>query len=151
MANVILQATNDITFAAPITIAQQGVGITAQANNDILVNENITTNGGAVNLIGDMDGSGAAESNIYGASSTRGGDITVNGTSNSTNDNAMPSLTTARSTLGVGRSPSTGLALELASRLGALALKEISSQGVGRLISRGLAIASLASLSLMTA
>jgi hypothetical protein len=30
-ANVILQATNDITFNAPINIAQRGVGITARS------------------------------------------------------------------------------------------------------------------------
>jgi hypothetical protein len=74
-ANVILQATNNITFDAPINIAQQGVGITAEANNDIFVNQNITTNGGAVNLIGDSDDSGAGRVEITGAISTRGGDI----------------------------------------------------------------------------
>jgi hypothetical protein len=88
-ANVILQATNDITFNAPITIAQQGVGITAQANNDIEVNQSITTNGGAVNLIGDMDRSGAGRvdinGDINGSISTWGGDITVKGTSNINN------------------------------------------------------------------
>ncbi|HEY9597423.1 MAG TPA: filamentous hemagglutinin N-terminal domain-containing protein, partial [Cyanophyceae cyanobacterium] len=89
MANVILQATNNITFDAPITIAQQGVGITAQANNDIFVNESITTNGGAVNLVGDSDNSGAGRvdinGTINGSISTRGGDITVKGTSNIVN------------------------------------------------------------------
>ncbi len=83
-ANVILQATNDITFDAPINIAQQGVGIKAQANNNIFVNQSITTNGGAVNL---NDGIDAGRVQINGAISTRGGDITVNGTSDSTNDN----------------------------------------------------------------
>jgi hypothetical protein len=82
--NVILQATNNITFNAAIDIAQQGVGITAQANNNIFVNPNhhITTNGGAVSLMGDMDGSGAGKVAIRADISTRGGDITLQGTSN---------------------------------------------------------------------
>ena len=82
-ANVILQATNNINFNAPINIAQQGVGITAQANNDIFVNQAITTNGGAVNLIGDSDKNGAGRVQIFGgAISTHGGDISIRGTSN---------------------------------------------------------------------
>ncbi|MEW6496582.1 MAG: CHAT domain-containing protein [Cyanobacteriota bacterium] len=81
-ANVILQATNNITFDAPIDIAQQGVGITAQANNNIFVNQSLTTNGGAVNLIGDSDNSGAGRVVINGAISTLGGDITIKGNGN---------------------------------------------------------------------
>jgi filamentous hemagglutinin family protein len=50
VANVVLQATNNITVSAPIAIAAAGVGLTAQANNDIAVNAGITTNGGALNL-----------------------------------------------------------------------------------------------------
>jgi len=86
MANVTLQATNDIIFDAPINITQPGVGITAQANNDIRVNNSITTNEGAVSLIGDSDNSGAGRVEINGTISTLGGDITVTGNSNSTND-----------------------------------------------------------------
>ncbi|MEL6162352.1 MAG: filamentous hemagglutinin N-terminal domain-containing protein, partial [Cyanobacteria bacterium J06628_3] len=41
-ANVILQASNDITFNAPVNIAANGVGLTAEANNNINVNANIT-------------------------------------------------------------------------------------------------------------
>jgi filamentous hemagglutinin family protein len=80
-ANVILQAIGNITFNAPIDIAQQGVGITAQANNDIFVNQSITTNGGAVNLNADSDDSREGRVEINGAISTRGGDITVKGIS----------------------------------------------------------------------
>jgi len=81
-ANVILQAIGNITFDATIySIAQQGVGITAQANNHIFVNQNITTNGGAVNLIGDSDDSDEGRVQITGAISTRGGDIRIEGTS----------------------------------------------------------------------
>jgi filamentous hemagglutinin family protein len=81
-ANVILQATNNITFDAPINIAQRGIGITAEANNNIFVNQSIVTNRGAVNLNADSDDSGAGRVDIIGAISTRGGDITVKGTSN---------------------------------------------------------------------
>lgn len=55
-ANVILQATNDITFTARIDMLNLGVGLTAQAGNNIIVQDNIplfaaiTTNGGDINL-----------------------------------------------------------------------------------------------------
>jgi CHAT domain-containing protein len=89
-ANVILQATDDIIFNAPINIAQPGVGITAEANNDIFVNQAITTNEGAVNLFGDSDNSGAGRVQIIGgAISTLGGDITISGTSNITDTSGI--------------------------------------------------------------
>ncbi|MEQ8975513.1 MAG: CHAT domain-containing protein [Coleofasciculus sp. C1-SOL-03] len=55
VANVILQATDTITFNAPINISASGVGLTAQANNEIVVNQNIRTNGGNVTLNADFD------------------------------------------------------------------------------------------------
>ncbi|MEQ8464323.1 CHAT domain-containing protein [Coleofasciculus sp. E1-EBD-02] len=55
VANVILQATDTITFNAPINISESGVGLTAQANNEIAVNQNIRTNGGNVTLNADFD------------------------------------------------------------------------------------------------
>ncbi len=56
-ANVVLQANNDITFSAPISMANAGVGITAQAGFYISVDPGatITTKGGAVSLLaGDL-------------------------------------------------------------------------------------------------
>ena len=56
IANVILQATNDITFTARIDMLNPGVGLTAQAGNNIIVQDGIplfaaiTTNGGDINL-----------------------------------------------------------------------------------------------------
>ncbi|MEW6491497.1 MAG: filamentous hemagglutinin N-terminal domain-containing protein, partial [Cyanobacteriota bacterium] len=47
-ANVILAASNDITFASPVSIANAGVGLTANAGNSITLNQNIATNNGAV-------------------------------------------------------------------------------------------------------
>ena len=90
-ANVILQATNNITFNAPINIFTPGVGITAQAGNNITVNSPITTFGGAVQLTANDVTSGAASGtgsifinssiqSLGGAIALRaGGDISVNG------------------------------------------------------------------------
>ncbi len=52
-ANVILQATNDITFNAVIDNPNLGVGIRADAGNDIRVNANITLNQGNIDLMAD--------------------------------------------------------------------------------------------------
>lgn len=48
--NVILQATNNITFSAPIEILASGIDLTATAGNSIFVNSDIRTNQGDVNL-----------------------------------------------------------------------------------------------------
>jgi filamentous hemagglutinin family protein len=48
--NVILQASDTITFNAPVNITALGIGLTAEAGNAITVNRNIFTHGGAVNL-----------------------------------------------------------------------------------------------------
>jgi filamentous hemagglutinin family protein len=54
-ANVILQATNNITFSTAINIATPGVGLTAQAGNNISVNlpagNRFETRGGTIQLI----------------------------------------------------------------------------------------------------
>lgn len=50
-AQVILQASNNITFDAPISITRAGIGLQALAGNDITVNRNIITNGGLVSLV----------------------------------------------------------------------------------------------------
>ncbi|NJP10017.1 MAG: filamentous hemagglutinin N-terminal domain-containing protein [Leptolyngbyaceae cyanobacterium RU_5_1] len=49
-ADVILQATNNITFSAPINITAFEVDLTAKAGNNIFVNNNITTNAGEIAL-----------------------------------------------------------------------------------------------------
>jgi CHAT domain-containing protein len=60
IANVTLQATNNITFDAPVNIVTPNVGLTVQANNAIIINgfntsineiPAIVTNGGDINLI----------------------------------------------------------------------------------------------------
>lgn len=49
-AHVLLQATNNITFSAPIAMLFEGIGLTAIAGNSIFVNQNIATNRGGINL-----------------------------------------------------------------------------------------------------
>jgi len=84
-ANVILQATNDITFSAPITISQENVGLMAQAGNNITVNSTIATNGGNITLSGDAllpDGVGGVVLNPGSSLQTTGGTIEISGSSN---------------------------------------------------------------------
>jgi filamentous hemagglutinin family protein len=50
VANVILTADNNITFNAPISMANAGIGLTATAGNNIFVNQSIETNRGAIGL-----------------------------------------------------------------------------------------------------
>jgi CHAT domain-containing protein len=80
-ANVILQATNNITFAAPINMAAPNVGLTAEAGNDITINAgaDITTQRGNLVFNADADSSGDGFVLIVGNLSTSGGDITVRG------------------------------------------------------------------------
>ncbi|WP_449420256.1 CHAT domain-containing protein [Phormidium nigroviride] len=73
VTNVTLQATGNITFNAPVGIITPGVGLTAQANNEIFINNNITTNGGSVSLIADADNSTDGSLNINGATITTNG------------------------------------------------------------------------------
>ncbi len=51
-SNIILQATNNITFNDSIKITQGEVGLTAEAGGIIQVNENISTNRGDIRLTG---------------------------------------------------------------------------------------------------
>jgi len=79
-ANVILQATNNIVFGAPINIAAPGVGLTAQANNNISVTANVTTNGGNVTLNADADIQNGGTLTIANATiTTQGGSFTGTG------------------------------------------------------------------------
>jgi len=73
VANVILQATDTITFDAAINISASGVGITAQANNEIVVNQNIRTNGGNVTLNADFDNINGGLLDITNATIDTGG------------------------------------------------------------------------------
>ena len=79
-ANVILQASEDITFDAPVNIAANGVGLTAEANNNINVNADITSNRGNITLQADKDDSGAGALIINNAViNTNGGNFVGSG------------------------------------------------------------------------
>ncbi|MBD2177938.1 CHAT domain-containing protein [Pseudanabaena sp. FACHB-1998] len=78
-SNVVLQATNDISFSNPINIGNLAIGITAQAGNSITVNSAITTNGGNVRLIANDPAfaTGAGNISINAPITTNGGAIDV--------------------------------------------------------------------------
>jgi filamentous hemagglutinin family protein len=87
ISNVTLQATNDINFNTPVTIALFGVGLTAQAGRDINFTDVISTNGGAINFSAGRNITGAVVTGNISASSAgnagsvnlnAGGDIRIN-------------------------------------------------------------------------
>ncbi|WP_108123926.1 filamentous hemagglutinin N-terminal domain-containing protein [Saccharospirillum mangrovi] len=81
-ANVVLQASNDITQAigADINIANAGTSITLQAGNDIELNAGITTNGGNITLQADSDDNNSGSLSVSTAGLTSvGGNIDLSG------------------------------------------------------------------------
>ncbi|MCL1468551.1 filamentous hemagglutinin N-terminal domain-containing protein, partial [Argonema galeatum] len=92
--NVTLQATNNINFNAPVNITVTGVGITAEANNDINVvldNANLNTADGNITLSGTGKGTGASNfgisiQNTSTVKSTGTGAIDITGTSGNGTD-----------------------------------------------------------------
>lgn len=79
--SISLQATNDIRFSTDVAIAGFGINLTATANNNILVNGDITTNGSDVTLQADADGNGmgAVRSSPGTMIQAGGGDVTAAG------------------------------------------------------------------------
>lgn len=94
LAEVILQARNDIYFNSPIDIQAPGVSLTAQAGNNIEVRAPINTNGGALTLSANDNGGGTRSGTgtvIIAADialTTQGGQLTLAGI------NVLPSLPT---------------------------------------------------------
>jgi filamentous hemagglutinin family protein len=83
-ANVMLQATHDITFTDPVSISAPGVGLTALAGNSIFVNAGITTSGGAITLSANDAGgpaSGSGTLNMSSVLNSGGGNVTLSGAS----------------------------------------------------------------------
>ncbi|WP_157776188.1 two-partner secretion domain-containing protein [Gloeomargarita lithophora] len=79
--NVVLQATRDITFSSAVLMANNNIGIKAQAGRNIAVNANITTRGGDIELLaGTFSGAAIPDASgsivINGNLSTVGGSIT---------------------------------------------------------------------------
>ncbi|MDY6940454.1 MAG: CHAT domain-containing protein [Cyanobacteriota bacterium] len=80
MANVILQATNDIVFNAEMNLVNPQVGLTAEAGNNIDVNANLTTNGGDITLTADADNVGGGSLDLTNVTiTTNGGNFTGTG------------------------------------------------------------------------
>lgn len=79
-ANVVLQATENIFFEASVDIETPGVGLTAEAKNNVTVapDANITTNGGDVTLHADYDNDGSG-SLIIGGEENDGGEVALAG------------------------------------------------------------------------
>ncbi|HEV8530022.1 MAG TPA: filamentous hemagglutinin N-terminal domain-containing protein, partial [Methylomirabilota bacterium] len=50
LANVVLQANNDITFTNAVSIVGAGIGLTAQAGRSININANVATNNAPISL-----------------------------------------------------------------------------------------------------
>lgn len=75
--NVSLQATNNITFEAPITIVAEAIGLSARAENTIAVRSPLTTNRGDINFTAE---SVLVSADISASTDTAdpGGDITIN-------------------------------------------------------------------------
>jgi filamentous hemagglutinin family protein len=85
LANVILQATNDINFTTPVAMTEVDIGLTAQAGRDINVNDNISTIAGAINFTAGRDivGVGALSTDAFVGNSgnvnlTAGRDVRLN-------------------------------------------------------------------------
>jgi len=85
-SDVLLQATNQIDFAAEISMVTEGVGLTAQAGGSINVDAPITTKGGAVVLsAGDPGALGPSDSALSvsfnidttGGGAYKGADVTL--------------------------------------------------------------------------
>ncbi|WP_394243757.1 filamentous hemagglutinin N-terminal domain-containing protein [Halopseudomonas laoshanensis] len=81
LANVSLQATNNITFSSGVDIVAANVGLTALAGNNIYVNSPITTNGGSVALVANTPGFASGAGSIFteGPITTNGGGISLAG------------------------------------------------------------------------
>ncbi|MEG4218603.1 two-partner secretion domain-containing protein, partial [Microcoleus sp. Pol14C4] len=79
----------DITVSAPISWTNSN-SLTLNANNSILVNKNITANGGSITLNADVDGSGAGAIAITNAIiNSNGGNIILGGGTNPSNSPAV--------------------------------------------------------------
>ncbi|MCA1992658.1 MAG: filamentous hemagglutinin N-terminal domain-containing protein [Coleofasciculus sp. S288] len=79
IANVILQATNDITFNADLFFFNSGVGLTARAGNNIVVNNFIGTLEGEVELIA---GGNISLTSAFGSIFTDGAKVMLSAESN---------------------------------------------------------------------
>ncbi|MEG4962277.1 two-partner secretion domain-containing protein, partial [Microcoleus sp. K4-C2] len=86
----------DITVNAPVSWTNSN-SLTLNANNSILVNKNITANGGSITLNADVDGSGAGAIAITNAIiNSNGGNIILGGSTNPSNSPAVGTVANPR-------------------------------------------------------
>ncbi|MDX1920197.1 MAG: hypothetical protein SFU25_05615 [Candidatus Caenarcaniphilales bacterium] len=80
-ANVILEASEDITFNTDINMLNSGVGLNANAGNDVNLNATINTINGNVSLLADTDTNGSGNINFSstGALNTGTGNTNLSG------------------------------------------------------------------------
>ena len=135
--NVVLQATNNISFGTSVNIVNNGISLTAQAGNTIFVSSDITTQGGDVRLTANDPASGAQTNlgsiTINAPITTNGGaiDLQIIGAGSlsvSGNlDSGTGSITlTGNSTLGNGINLA-GTVTQITSSSGAIAINGTSS------------------------
>jgi len=77
-ANVVLQANTDITVTDIVNIANAATGLTLQAGRSILINNNITTNNGAITMTANDPGANAANRTGGTANITMASGTTMN-------------------------------------------------------------------------
>jgi filamentous hemagglutinin family protein len=151
-ANVILQATNDITFNANVDIVNPGIGLTAQAGNNIVVNSPIKTQSGAIQLSANDTSSQAASGtgsilinanieSLGGSIALRaGGDISVNGANVSTTsmlgNSGDLSIETGRLIVQDGARLTTGESSGRAGNLSIQATESVDVLNRSRLLAR---------------
>ena len=94
LSNVVLQATNDISFNNAVVMTNPGVGLTAQAGGIITVQAPITTAGGNISLHANAPGSGGPGSGgsavyVNAAINTNGGSVTLRSDSSDVGGNSV--------------------------------------------------------------
>ena len=94
LSNVVLQATNDISFNNAVVMTNPGVGLTAQAGGIITVQAPITTVGGNITLHANAPGSGGPGSGgsavyVNAAINTNGGSVTLRSDSSDVGGNSV--------------------------------------------------------------
>lgn len=138
-ANVMLQATNNIDFKTPVNILVPGVGLTAQAGNDIILTAGITTNGGDINLTANHSGgpaSGTGSITGPGALVSGGGAVTLNAVAMT-----VPAINTAGGLLSIISTGAIDITQTLstgAAPIHLISSGSISQSGAGLINSTGL-------------
>ncbi len=130
LANVILQANNDITVTNAIAMTNAGVGVSMQAGRSIAVNANVSTNNGSISLTAN-DATATAADRLAGAGNiTMGAGTTLNAGSGNI------SLTIGTSAV-APFSPGGITAQALTTTAGAISLQSTTASTVAGAVSLG--------------